>query len=282
VVVPPPQVNPDEETTPDGVIGQPGTAPPPTMQGIATEVGKIEQKTLQLLNRPAAALDMQELIDALLEALKPPDYNFPAGEYLLRAPCGEASDGAPGPPKAARWSAGAGQFAELRERIDALAELVQHHKDLRQPICHLRAQGRALVVDFVEDRAGTWEDRPLRKTLSYRDQGGGSLESHTAGWVGFRWEAGPVQVDSKGKWGLVKVLAETRAEGERVIRHAAGLAGYNINGDPTHQWFIGIHAGGRLGRSGTMKVRELADGIAVRWREGSSGPSYTSTTGGNV
>jgi hypothetical protein len=177
----------------------------------------------------------------------------------------------------ARWSAGAGELVELRARLDALAELIQHHKDLRQPICHVRATGQELTVDFVEDRAGTWEDRPLRKTLSYRDQGGGSLESHSAGWEGFQWEAGPVQVLSQGKWGKVQVYAESRAEGERVIRHAAGLAGYSISGDPDHRWLQGTHAGTRIGRSGTMKVRELADGIAVRWRDGPSGPSFSST-----
>lgn len=115
--------------------------------------------------------------------------------------------------------------------------------------------------------------RPLRKRLSYRDMGGGDLESHTAGWIGFQWQAGPVQVLSVGKWGKVQVYASSEAEGKRVIQHAAGLAGYDIAGDPTHEWVVGEHSGGRIGRSGTMAVKQLPGGVAVRIREGSDGRS---------
>lgn len=282
IPLPPVVTPPTLEQTPDGPIGDPAKAPPPTLPGIAEWVGKIEEKTMYLLERPNPGPDWADLIEALLDALPGDDYNFPAGEYLLRAACGETSTGAPGPPKVAKWSAGSGQFTELRERLDALAELLQHHKDLRQPVCHVRSTGQELTVDFVEDRAGSWEDRPLRKTLSYKDQGGGSLESHTAGWLGFVWEAGPVQLASYGKWGKVQVYAANRAEAERVIRHAAALAGYDPNGDPDHRWIEGTHAGGRIGRTGTMKTREVPGGIAVRWRDGPSGPSYTSTTPGNM
>jgi hypothetical protein len=272
---PVPVIPPGVEQTPDGPIGQPGTPPPPTLEGIAEFVGKIEQKAMFLLERPPAGVDLDALVEAIKDLLEEPPYEFPAGSYELFPPCGETSDGAPGPPKVARWSGGRGEFAELRERLDALAELLQHHKDLRQPICHVRATGQELTVDFVEDRAGTWEDRPLRKTLSYRDQGGGSLESHTAGWVGFSWQAGPVQLASYGKWGKVQVYAASAGEAERVIRHAAGLAGYDLDNDPDHRWLTGTHAGGRIGRSGTMIPKPVTGGIAVRWRDGPSGPSYT-------
>jgi hypothetical protein len=280
---PPPVVTPPGvEQTPDGPIGQPGTKPPATPEGIAEWVGKIEQKAMKLLERKPTGFSTEDLIAALEEWLANPTYQYPSGSYLLYPPCAEKSDGQPGPPKEASWPGGSGELAEVVARVDALAELIQHHKDVRQPICHVRATGQQLTVDFIEDRPGTWEDRPLRKTLSYRDQGGGSLESHTAGWEGFSWEAGPVKRISKGEWGEVKVYASSAAEAERVIRHAAGLAGYDMDNDPNHRWFTGVHSGGRIGRTGTMVVKPVAQGIAVRWRDGPSGPSYTATTNPNV
>jgi hypothetical protein len=115
--------------------------------------------------------------------------------------------------------------------------------------------------------------RPLRKTLTYKDQGGGDLVHHTQGWLGFEWQAGPVQVLSVGDWGKVKVYAASEAEGQRVIRHAAQLAGYDLDGDRGHQWIVGQHSGGRIGRTGRMVVRNLGSGVAVRMRDGSDGRS---------
>lgn len=116
--------------------------------------------------------------------------------------------------------------------------------------------------------------RGLRKRLTYRDVAGNTLESHAAGWANFEWQAGPVQVLSVGLWGKVQVYASSRSEGERVIRHAASLAGYDLENDPSHEWIVGVHTGGRIGRGGTMRARRLRRGVAVRMRQGSSGPSY--------
>ena len=113
--------------------------------------------------------------------------------------------------------------------------------------------------------------KPLRKRITYRDLGGGDLASHTAGWAGFQWEAGPVQVASYGRWGKVQVYAVSEAEGKRVIRHAASLAGYDLDGDPGHQWLTGQHGGGRIGRTGTMAVKDVGDALRVTQRDGPSG-----------
>ena len=119
-----------------------------------------------------------------------------------------------------------------------------------------------------------WQAK-LRKRLSYRDLGSGTLESHTAGWGGFSWTSGPVQVASYGQWGKVQVYASTEAEGKRVIRHAAGLASYDLDADPGHQWIVGQHQGGRIGRVATMIPQPVPGGIAVRMRDGSDGRSET-------
>lgn len=119
----------------------------------------------------------------------------------------------------------------------------------------------------MPDAAG----RPLRARLTYRDLGGGSLAHHVSGWLAFEWQKGPIQVASYGRWGKVQVYASSEAEGKRVIRHAATLAGYDIDADPGHEWRVGDHSGGRIGRGGTMRAEVAGDGIVVTMRDGASG-----------
>ena len=281
-----PEPEPAPEQTPEGntyigtlVIPAQGPAPQPTLEGIATEVGKIERKLeIQLLQDQGPGPDLEGLQAAVDELLALLTADQPDGRYTITGPCEVSGGQAQASVRVADWPPTGDPLSLLSVKLDALAEIMQYAKELRQPICHVRATGQELTVDFVEDRAGTWEDRPLRKTLSYRDQGGGSLESHTAGWTGFSWQAGPVQLISQGKWGKVQVYAASRGEAERVIRHAAGLAGYDIDGDSKHQWIEGSHAGGRIGRSGTMIVKPVPGGVAVRWRDGPTGPSFTAVT----
>jgi hypothetical protein len=144
VVVAPPVTPPGVEVTPDGPIGQPGTPPPPTLVGIAAEVGRIEQKTRQLLDRPAGGVDLQELIDALLAALEPEEDTYPAGSYVLNPVCEEKD------PAVVNWPGGEGALGLVNAKLDALAELLQAHKDFRQPICATKASGQPVTVQFQE------------------------------------------------------------------------------------------------------------------------------------
>lgn len=151
-LLPRPRPDPKEteigtELTPDGQIGGPGQRPPPTLDGIAGEVGRVEQKLLKLMEREP--FDLRKIEDALKEALEeepPPPFIFPRGEYLLSSPC----DSPDRPPLSADWAAGVGEWALVFRKLDALAELVQLHKGLRQPICHKRAEGQPIQVDFEE------------------------------------------------------------------------------------------------------------------------------------
>jgi hypothetical protein len=147
---PPKPVPPSIETIGDLVIGQPGTAPPPTLEGIAQEVGKIEQKTRYLIeksqaNPPGEVIDsLDDLLDLITNV-----YNFLTsvygpGGYELVSPCEE------GVVKSADWSGGIGSMSLLGKKIDAIAELIQHHKDLRQPICRGALQGAPVTVNFRE------------------------------------------------------------------------------------------------------------------------------------
>jgi hypothetical protein len=223
---------------------------------------------MQLLNRPKPPSDLEDLLDLLKKILDLLTSAYPAGEFRLVAPCEE------GKIDVAKWKGGIGTINEVVAMVKALAEMMQFQKDQKQPICHTRAIGSPVVVDFVQIDEPVGGEAPLRKTLSYRDLGQVDLARHTAAWEKFQWEAGPVQLIGQGKWGKVQVYAATREEGERVIRWAASLARCPIDGDKDWQWIEGQHTGGRIGRPGIMAVRQLRDGIAVRYREGASGKSY--------
>lgn len=137
--------------------------PPATMQGIATELGKLEQKLeimlnpddslspLELLNK---VIDQVENIEFLIERLFPQEpYRFEPGAYELAPICDRDSEGDLIEPLRAPWAGGEGEFTELRQRLDALAQLMQHHKTLKQPTCGGRGSGPAsnVTVHFESD-----------------------------------------------------------------------------------------------------------------------------------
>ncbi len=110
----------------------------------------------------------------------------------------------------------------------------------------------------------------LRKVFSYRDLLGHSLETHTEHWRGFAWQAGPVVVTYEDiRWGKVQVWASSKAEGQRVIGHAAAIAGIVL---VKEGWSVHVAQNPRYGRTGTMVPRPLLNGaISVTMRPGSSG-----------
>jgi hypothetical protein len=139
------------EVTPDGEVGGPGSSPPADLTGIAQEVGRIEQKVLQLLNRPQPVgfdPDVLELLGQILQFLSSV---YGPGAYEISGPCEVAQDGEPPPPLQAGWNGGIGQLGKIEAKVDALAELLQHHKNLRQPVCKARGvTGQPVTVLFEE------------------------------------------------------------------------------------------------------------------------------------
>ena len=112
------------------------------------------------------------------------------------------------------------------------------------------------------------------KRLTYRDQSGASLEAHTAHWLGFEWQGGPAIVAAIGPWGTVKVWAASHAEGKRVIRHAAAIAGFDPDGEEG-RWILTTDSSGRSDAVRPFKARQLKYGISVSKRPGPSGfPEY--------
>lgn len=144
VVVPAPVTPPGTEVIPGGVIGQPGTAPAPNLEAMAQELGKIEQKTRALLNRPVPDFDFGSLTDLLQLLLNLLQQVYGPGQYELEPVCEDK------PTAVVNWQGGVGAFAQVNVKLDALAELLQAHKDFRQPICLQKASGEEVTVIFEE------------------------------------------------------------------------------------------------------------------------------------
>lgn len=134
-------------------VGGLAQSPPATLAGIAAEVGRIEAKLNRLLNplTPGDSTDLLQLLWQAVQALfNSMVDNRPAGEYLLSTPCELDEDGdrivsSVGYPETSD------NTAAVLARIDALAALLQTHKDLKQPICRQTpAVGQPVQVQFVQ------------------------------------------------------------------------------------------------------------------------------------
>lgn len=126
------------------VVGGAAQGPAPTMAGIATELGRLEQKAaaiLDALNNPPPQGDAAGIAE-ILSILRQP---WPADAYELQPPCDD------GPPDVAQFPAADGPLQALALRMDALALLMQYAKDQRQPVCRRgRPEGQAVTVTFDE------------------------------------------------------------------------------------------------------------------------------------
>lgn len=147
---PPRVTDPEVITVPGGAIGQPGARPRADLESMARELGRIEQKmeiSLSLQTGDNQAPPRDPLLEQIGQELLSP---YPGGEFLLFPVCETDADGTPLPPREAPWPGGAGALALLSAKIDALAELLQHSKELRQPICRQKPIGREVTVTFEE------------------------------------------------------------------------------------------------------------------------------------
>ena len=74
----------------------------------------------------------------------------PAGEYILSSPCEKDEQG-----DRIEYQvpilATQNKFDAIYERLDALADLIQTHKDLKQPICRgTQPTGQPVTVNFTQ------------------------------------------------------------------------------------------------------------------------------------
>lgn len=152
----------------------------------------------------------------------------------------------------------------IAARLDALPTLTQGLKDLKQPTCpaplHAPYDGPSITVRFLSTENTPDGGRPLRKDFSYRDRLRSPLEDHAAHWLNFTWASGPWIVFSTGMpWGKPRVWAASPQEGERVLRHAAAIAGVDLD-SPAHQFVSRETFNNRHRYSFNMRLRRDANG----------------------
>jgi hypothetical protein len=133
-----------------------GNGPRATLQGLAQELGRQEQKLARLMNEGrgpgGSPIDWGDLLDKLRQLVALLLTADGAGAYTITSPCNiDGTTGEPAEPLTAEWGATIGEIPALRKRLDALAELLQHHKDLPQPICaRPRPAGDPVTVTFEQ------------------------------------------------------------------------------------------------------------------------------------
>ena len=162
--LPAPTPAPVPTTDPGSIIPWPGAAPipgsgpapAPTLDGIAKEVGRIERK-LEVMNTPNAPGNLVDQIGNLQDLIGPIVELILAATsgtvYTLDSPCEVDGDGNRLPAVLVEAPGGLTQFGAILNRIDALAELLQVHKDLKQPNCRgadVPVSGEFVTVNFEQ------------------------------------------------------------------------------------------------------------------------------------
>ncbi len=160
-------------------------------------------------------------------------------------------------------------------RLDAIAELLQAHKNFKQPIRREKPkpEGQWVTTRWESDEKMVDSGRRLRKLFRYRTKSSRDLGQLSSYWATFTWKAGPVCVRHTGAWwGDPQVWAESTEEGRRVIRHAATEAG--IDPDQVGRWATSSSRSPRYGMSGTMKILKKEGFPWVASRDGENWPNY--------
>jgi len=196
----------------------------------------------------AAGAAVEKALDALFDPI------FPGGSYSVDGVCEVDSNGDPMPVTYSSNYPPGKAFAAIIDRLDALGDLPNYSKQLRQPTCMgCVKQGAPVTIHFESIEPSSNGMHTLRKQLTYYDQTGSPLQVHASHWKDFSWEAGPFVVTHQGaNWGKLVVWGATAEEGKRVIRHAGDVAG--INPDSSGYWHVHESSAPRYGRSGTMRV----------------------------
>jgi hypothetical protein len=134
----------------DVVIPIPGQQVVPTLEAMAVEMAKQEAKQEWLVrNAPRAGVDpsapsLAALLEIATNLLTLLQQLYGPGSYELAPVCEDR------PPVEVGWTGGVGAFSQLNKKLDALADLLQAHKDMRQPVCATKASGQPVTVQFQE------------------------------------------------------------------------------------------------------------------------------------
>lgn len=134
----------------------PANGPQATPQGIAQELGRIENKLARLIDpksdRPGQQQDRLGWLRDNLGNIT--DFFLSTGgggEYRISSPCVLDEEGQR-IERVVEYEGSLQSLGVISNKIDALAALLQEHKDLKQPICRETPAtgGQAVTVNFVQ------------------------------------------------------------------------------------------------------------------------------------
>lgn len=161
-------------------------------------------------------------------------------------------------------------------RLDAIVELLQAHKNFKQPVCGKTKpvlKGAWVTTRWKSDETMDHSGKRLRKLFRYRTESARDVGQLSAYWCDFVWRAGNVCVFHKGAWwGTPQVWAESEEEGRRVIRFAASEAG--LDPDQIGEWGTSGSSTPRYGMPGTMRIQQFEGYPWVAKRDGPDWPNY--------
>ena len=211
-------------------------------------------------------------IRALLEQ------NYAGVTYEMPAPCNKDAEGNP-----LVWT---GVIPEQRfnaaalDRLDAISNQLTQHLQWKTPTCPAETPADDLdfrTISFRSNETSPFSGSRLRKRLRYRSSNGQDLAALVEYWKDFTFVGGSTRVRwTGGAWGTVEVWAASEAEGQRVIQHAAGEAGFDAF--ETGGWSTRVSSSARLGVSLPMKVDTTRGFYWITARDGSDGKPIVATT----
>ena len=141
------------------IVGGPAQAPPATLQGMAQELGRLEAKLELSLNiqgqTGGAAEELQPLLEEIASKVGEIRSELladdPGGQYQLAPACPPPAGGDPEPPVIVPVASAPSRLAGLAQRINALAGLMQVHKNMGQPSCRTPVNRSNVTVNFESD-----------------------------------------------------------------------------------------------------------------------------------
>ena len=233
--------------------GIPPNPPPRNPTGFANELGRIERKAGNLLEKIA---NFSEILGNLYDWLSDQQpHVVDPDTYLLKGVCEALNDDGEQPVFSTPVLGGRYEPAVI-SRLDAMQYLLQAHLGYKTPVCHPPSKdydGDYRTITFVSDEQSPEGRNRIRKRFRYRSSSGVGLSGVVDHWKDFVWSAGNVCVSHRGSpLGAPQVWADSIDEAKRVIRHAGGEAG--IDPDQIGEWRVGGSDNPRYGMPGTMRV----------------------------
>ena len=152
---PVPATQPDAHFPVPGAPPVTGNGPRPTPEGIAQELGRLEQKLARLSDPgpegPGDGSDRLQLLSDLIGRLIEFATSMTSGgSYSLSSPC-ELDENGNRIVSTVNYPGATNSLGVLGNKIDALAGVLQVHKDLKQPNCKQPAAvGQPVTVNFVQ------------------------------------------------------------------------------------------------------------------------------------